>query len=184
MIVILLLLVLPIATDNVPIAQTCTDSEQTPSPQSDGFLIKVELRFIDEKIGHGVFAKEFVKEGTPIWSPVAVDKLTQNELVQRLNELDRSKANEFLRQGFVLSTDLEHFCININDLGRYQNHSKNPNCGYADSLSINNTSKALRDILAGEEITCDYSGLGSPDWYKELCLLYGVIPTDEVAKLA
>ena len=147
----------------------------------------MELRFINEKIGFGVFAKEYVKEGTPIWSPISVVKLTQNELVQRLNELDRSKANEFLRQGFVLSTDLEHFCININDLGRYQNHSKNPNCGYADSDSLSNdinTSIALRDILAGDEVTCDYSGLGSPDWYKELCLLYDVIPTDEVAKLA
>jgi len=158
---------------------SASNSEQTPSPPqseaiTDGFLIPVELRFIDEKIGQGVFALENVSKGTPIWSPIAVAKLTQNELEQRLNNLSRSKANEFLRQGFVLSTDLEHFCTNITDLGRFQNHSSNPNC---------DTSIALRDILAGDEVTCDYSGLGSPDWYKKLCLLYDVIPTDEVAKL-
>lgn len=37
------------------------------------------------------------------------------------------------------------------------NHSLNPNSGYA---SKEMPSVALRDVAAGEEHTCDYSGLG------------------------
>ena len=30
-------------------------------------------------------------------------------------------------------------------------------------------------------MTCDYAGLGSPEWYIDLCKEYNVIPTNEVA---
>lgn len=46
-------------------------------------------------------------------------------------------------------------CVNQNDEGRFVNHSSQPNCGYA---SVDEPSVALRDIVAGEELTCDYSG--------------------------
>ena len=89
----------------------------------------------------------------------------------------------YLRQGFVLASDLNNLCVNTNDLGRYTNHSSNPNSGFAEFTSSTDASVALKDISVGEEITCDYSGLGSPQWYKDLCAQYGVLSTDAVAKL-
>ena len=58
------------------------------------------------------------------------------------------------------------------------NHSLEPNCaaGLAGGT-------ALRDIAAGEELTCDYSGLASPPWYEALCRRHGVTSTAEVVKL-
>jgi len=153
-----------------------------------GFFIPVDVKFISDEIGHGVFAREHVSRGTPVWTPMLVTTLTCEELAMPLKEMTASKAHEFLRQGFVLETDDNHFCVNPNDEGRFMNHSSDPNVGYAKFDSdLNNTSRsgmscALRDISAGEEMSCDYSGLGSPQWYKDLCSQYGVIPTDEVAK--
>ena len=147
-------------------------------------MVPVELRFIDETIGHGVFSLEDVVKGTPLWSPSLVEKFTRDQVARKLIEMSPDAAHEYLRQSFVLATDPDHLCVNANDLGRYTNHSSTPNCGYADFTSQSDISVALRDIAAGEEITCDYSGLGSPPWYKELCAQYNVLPTDEVAKLA
>lgn len=154
------------------------------STKTRGYLISVELRYINEFIGHGVFALEDAPSGTALWSPVLVEKLTPIELTEKLEKLNKESAHEYLRQGFVLSSDLDHFCVNVHDLGRFTNHSSNPNVGYADFASNADTSVALRDIKAGDELTCDYSGLGSPQWYKDLCKQYNVLSTDEVAKLS
>jgi SET domain-containing protein len=148
-----------------------------------GFLIPVELRYVSESVGQGVFALESVAKGTAAWTPNLVEKYSPTELETLLKNMTSLKAHEFLRQGFVLSSDMDHFCANVDDLGRYTNHSSNPNMGYADFTGKSDTSVALRDIALGEEITCDYSGLGSPQWYKDLCLLYNVVPTDEVARM-
>jgi len=149
-----------------------------------GFLIPVELLHIDDKIGHGVFSLEAVSKDTELWLPNLVEKIAADKLKDILQGLSPEKANEYLRQGFILASDLDHFCVNVDDLGRFTNHSSDPNMGYAQFTSgQTETSIALRDILAGEELTCDYSGLGSPQWYKDLCALYNVLPTDEVAKM-
>jgi len=144
---------------------------------SKGFLIPVELRFVSPEIGHGVFALDFVKKGTEMWTPQLVEKIHFSDVGDRLATLSKEKAHEYLRQGFILATELDYLCVNVDDLGRFTNHSSNPNMGYADGSP---KSIALRDILPNEELTCDYHGLGSPPWYKELCALYGVKPTDEV----
>ena len=149
-----------------------------------GFLVPVELRFIDENIGHGVFCLNAIGKGQNVWIPNMVKKIHFDELSSKLECMTAANANEFLRQGFVLANDLDHLCVNVDDLGRYTNHSAKPNVGYADfSSSQSEISIALRDITAGEELTCDYSGLGSPLWYKILCSKYNVLSTDVVAKL-
>lgn len=150
-----------------------------------GFLVPVELRFIDDKIGHGVFSLGPILRGTEIWKPNLVVKVSLEDLKTILKDMTCEKANEYLRQGFVLSSDLDHLCVNVDDLGRFTNHSSDPNMGYADfTESQTEASVALRDIAAGEELTCNYSGLGSPQWYKDLCVLYNVTPTDEVAMMS
>jgi SET domain-containing protein len=155
--------------------------QSTPEPR--GFLVPVELRFINEKIGHGVFSLGFIPKGTPLWIPALVSKISCDDLPEILNNMTPDTANEYLRQGFVLASDLQHLCVNINDLGRFVNHSNDANCGYAEFTTVADASVALRDIKADEEITCNYSGLGSPLWYKELCRIYNVTPTDEVVLL-
>ena len=156
-------------------------SESSSEPR--GFLVPVDLRFINDLIGHGVFSVGYIPKGTPLWIPALVSKIASDKVSAILNNMSLDKANEYLRQGFVLASDLQHFCVNLNDLGRFVNHSSDPNCGYADFSTVADASVALRDIQAEEEITCDYSGLGSPSWYKELCRKYNVIPTDEVVAL-
>lgn len=85
----------------------------------------------------------------------------------------------FLRQAFVTCEDLDQLCINPTDLGRFMNHSSSPNCGAGISGG-----SALREIAAGEELTCDYSGLGCPQWYQQLCDQYGVLSTGAVVAIA
>jgi hypothetical protein len=56
--------------------------------------------------------------------------------------------------------------------------------GYADfTPGQAEKSFALKDIAVGDELTCNYSGLGSPQWYKDLCVQYNVLATDDVTKL-
>lgn len=146
------------------------------------FVVPVTLKFINKEIGHGVFAVERIQQGTACWKPVLVKKYSPDEVKITLSEMTPERAHEYLRQAFVLPGDLDHLCVNVDDLGRFVNHSSNPNSGYADFSTDEDASVALRDIEAGEEITVDYGGLGSPDWYKQLCNEYGVLPTDEVAR--
>jgi SET domain-containing protein len=140
----------------------------------------VEVQYISDTVGHGVFSLDSVKKGTEMWIPNLVEKIPVTEVACRLETMIAEEAQVFLRQGFVLATELDFLCVNVNDLGRFTSHSSKPNMGYAEGGV---TSIALRDIEAGEELTCDYSGLGSPPWYKELCARYEVTPTDEVARL-
>lgn len=145
--------------------------------EGKGFLIDVELRWISPVVGHGIFALEYVHEGTEVWIPNLVEKIHFSDVGKRLETFSKDKAHEYLRQGFVVASDLDYLCVNVDDLGRFTNHSSNPNMGYADGSP---KSIALRDIEPNEELTCDYGGLGSPQWYKALCAQYGVTPTDEV----
>lgn len=145
-----------------------------------GFCVPVEVVHIDEVIGSGVFSLEFVKEGTLLWTPSLVQKYSPEEAAAVCASKSKEEANIWLRQAFILATEPELLCVNVTDNGRFTNHSCKPNSGYA---SASMPSVALRDILPGEEITVDYSGLGSPQWYQDLCHLYGVLPTDQVASM-
>jgi SET domain-containing protein len=147
-----------------------------------GFLIKAEVRYIDEVKGHGVFALEAVPAGTLIWTPRLVTRHTEAEARNILfhSGLSREEAQTWLRHTFVLATDLDHVCSNVTDIGRFSNHSTTPTGIYA---SEERPSVAARDINVGDELTVDYSGLGSPDWYRALCRELDVISTDEVVRM-
>lgn len=142
-----------------------------------GFVVPVEVKFIDSTIGHGVFAVDPIKQGTLLWTPKCVTSHTIEEATAILNALSPMEKKVWLRQTFVLSADPLHICSNPTDPGRYMNHSFNANSGYA---SEEMPSVALRDVAAGEELTCDYSGLGSPEWYQNLCNAVGCMSTADV----
>ena len=145
-----------------------------------GFLVSVEVKFIDSVKGSGVFTKEFIAEGTLLWVPTLVKKYSREEVLLYLSgETDREQSAIWLRHAFVLESEPEYLCTNVEDEGRFVNHSSDPNTGFA---STERPSVALRDIAMGEELTCDYNGLGSPQWYRDLCSSYGVLSTDEVVR--
>ena len=87
-----------------------------------------------------------------------------------------------LRQSFVAPSNAEALCINPTDNGRFTNHSLTPNVGAC--VDHSNDSYALQDIAEGDELTCDYSGFVTPEWYKQRCREYGVLTTQEVVELS
>ena len=120
-----------------------------------GFKIPIEVKFINENVGFGVFTKEYVEIDTLLWTPALVTKYTPEECSSILSKMSKEDANKWLRQSYVLQNEPNFLCVNQTDEGRFVNHSSQPNCGYA---SAEKPSVSLRDILPGEELTCNYSG--------------------------
>ena len=63
-----------------------------------GFLVSVEVKFIDSVKGSGVFTKEFIAEGTLLWVPTLVKKYSREEVLLYLSgETDREQSAIWLR---------------------------------------------------------------------------------------
>jgi len=117
---------------------------------------KTELKWISDKIGYGVIAKEFIPAGTITWI---------------LDELDREFTPTQVKKMAPLYQDiLETYTYRNNkgnfvlcwDYGRYVNHSFKSNClSTAYDFEI-----AIRDIQAGEELTDDYGYLNVSEPFK------------------
>lgn len=105
-----------------------------------------ELRFINESIGYGVFATEFIPKGTIVW---ILDDLDQKFDEEYLAKVDPAQRDRLLKYSF---RDEQGFYILCWDIARYVNHSFN-------STLIATPYKfelAAKDIYPGEEITDDY----------------------------
>jgi SET domain-containing protein len=96
--------------------------------------------------GTGLFADEFIPEGTLIW------KFTQEEI----SKLPKA-AQEYLGTYIWLSKKSNKYCFSV-DNGKYFNHSDNPNSlsAYYDNEEEVVT-KAIKNIQPREEITDNYS---------------------------
>jgi hypothetical protein len=101
--------------------------------------------------GLGLFAGQFIPRGTPVWRYVAgFDREFSPEEVAALAAPAQAHLRWF---GFVnretgsVTLDGDHAC--------FMNHASDPNTG-APVAARSVTTVALRDIAAGEEITCDY----------------------------
>jgi uncharacterized protein len=99
--------------------------------------------------GVGVFAAEPIAAGSVVWRlEESLDLLLTDEQLQRLSGLQR----DFLeRYGYPHMTR-EGITVLEFDNGRFMNHSETPNTDFTDP----DTGWAVRDIAAGEEITCNY----------------------------
>ncbi|HEV3143585.1 MAG TPA: SET domain-containing protein [Gemmataceae bacterium] len=94
--------------------------------------------------GFGIFAKEPIPNGSPVWefTPGFDLELTIDDLP--------SPAREYvLHYGNRVRADVFLLC---GDNARFMNHSDTPNVSAADGRN-----HALCDIAAGEEITCNYA---------------------------
>jgi SET domain-containing protein len=99
--------------------------------------------------GVGIFAAEPIPAGAVIWRlEESLDLLLTDEQMRRLPHVQKS----FLeRYGYPHMTQ-EGITVLEFDNGRFMNHSDAPNTDFTDP----DTGWAIRDIAAGEEITCNY----------------------------
>ncbi len=112
-----------------------------------------ELRFISEQIGHGLFATRRLPRGTITWTLCELDRVFRPEEVPHL----QSPTMEILDR-YAYSDGDSNFIL-CWDHARFLNHHCDPNTrGLGHELDF-----AVRDIEAGEQITCEYGVLNIVD---------------------
>lgn len=112
-----------------------------------------ELRFVSPLIGVGVFATALIPKGTITWVRCKLDRSFSVEDVRALGPAYEAV---IARYAYTDSVGRLVLCW---DYGRYMNHSCDPACispGFDCDV-------AVRDILPGEELTCDYGMLNPTD---------------------
>jgi SET domain-containing protein len=102
--------------------------------------------------GLGLFAVESLARGTPVWRfQPGFDQEISPEQFAALPLIAREHLRWF---GFFTEED-GHVILN-GDHGCFMNHSPTPSTGASPDATVPVTTVALRDIVAGEELTCDY----------------------------
>lgn len=100
--------------------------------------------------GVGVFAAEDIPAGAAIWIlDDSLDLLLSEEQLARLPDLQRG----FIERYGYPHMSREGLTVLEFDNGRFMNHADAPNTDFRDP----ETGWAIRDIAAGEEITCNYA---------------------------
>ncbi|WP_017381642.1 SET domain-containing protein [Paenisporosarcina sp. TG-14] len=108
-----------------------------------------ELRFMNDQIGFGVFATQFIPKGTVTW---VLDDLDQTLEPQYVDTVDKYRSEIIKKYAYRNQHGKYILCW---DLGRYVNHSFHANCmGTAYEFEV-----AIRDIHPGEQLTDDYGTL-------------------------
>lgn len=119
--------------------------------------------------GMGLFAAKAVSRGTPIWTfQAGFDHDFPPEEFNVLPPLARMHTRWFC---FVSKTD-GHIILS-GDHACFINHSPTPNTGAPADVKPPVVTMALRDIAAGEEITCDYFAYDADAPWK-----LGLVPKD------
>lgn len=97
--------------------------------------------------GRGVLTSAPLRPGEVVWTLDADAQIVPWAEVERWTAEQREA---FQWIAYQCSADALAVC---DGLGRYMNHSCDPNTWWADSCTL----VARRDIRAGEEVTCDYA---------------------------
>lgn len=115
-----------------------------------------EIRFVSEEIGVGVFATKLIPKGTIVWVKDKLDIILTEKYIESFSDLHK----EYIYKYAYLDTDgiyVLHW-----DHAKYMNHSFNPNCvDTAYDIQL-----AVRDILPGEQLTCDYGAMGEDEEFE------------------
>ncbi|WP_346860104.1 SET domain-containing protein [uncultured Draconibacterium sp.] len=110
---------------------------------------KTELRFINDIVGYGVVATEFIPKGTITW---VFDKLDREFSPAEFESMEGVYKDLLCSYTFRNNKGNYVLCW---DHGRYVNHSFKSNClSTAYDFEI-----AIKDILSGEQLTDDYGYL-------------------------
>ncbi|WP_378178587.1 SET domain-containing protein [Aquimarina sp. SS2-1] len=110
---------------------------------------KTEIQFINNDIGYGVIAKEFIPKGTITW---VLDKLDREFTPNELENMEPVYKDIFETYAYKNNRGNLVLCW---DNGRFVNHSFNSNC----LTTAYNFELAIRDIYPGEQLTDDYGYL-------------------------
>ncbi len=108
-----------------------------------------QLRYIDDQLGYGVFALEFIPRGTVVW---AKDSFDQAFAPSHMESLAKPQRRILEKYGFASRDGSLMLCW---DSRRFLNHSCEPNAlatRYGFEI-------AVKDIQVGDQITCDYGAL-------------------------
>ncbi|WP_442581527.1 SET domain-containing protein [Mesorhizobium sp. ASY16-5R] len=111
--------------------------------------------------GVGVFTAEPIRKGAVVW---AFDELFDRLIPIDEYEQARPLIKDFLDKYSYPSPDHPGFLVYETDNGRFMNHTDTPNLDFSDFGGA----RALRDIAAGEELTCNYG-----DFYPHFELMPG-----------
>lgn len=111
--------------------------------------------------GVGVFTAEPIAKGQVVWS---FDLLFDRLIPVADYENARPLVRDFLDKYAYPSPDQPGFLVYETDNGRFMNHVDTPNLDFSDLGGA----RALRNIAAGEELTCNYA-----DFYPEFELMPG-----------
>jgi hypothetical protein len=112
-----------------------------------------ELRFISPTIGSGVFATKLIPRGTITWTQCALDRVLTTEEARALGPSYQPILERYAYQ----NARGDH--VLCWDLGRFMNHSCRP-AVLSPGFDVD---VAIRDVLPGEELTCDYALLNLDD---------------------
>jgi hypothetical protein len=118
-----------------------------------------ELRFVNEKIGYGVFATREIPQGTITWARDNLDQVFAPDQVVLMKEPYQHVIGKYAY------TDRHGKLVLCWDHARYMNHSCEANClsaGYDFEI-------AVRDVRAGEELTDDYGTLNLESSFRCAC---------------
>ncbi|WP_342542548.1 SET domain-containing protein [Paenisporosarcina sp. FSL H8-0542] len=108
-----------------------------------------ELRYINDEMGFGVFATQFIPKGTITWALDDLDQILEPDYIHTVDEY----RSELLKKYAYRNQEGKY--VLCWDLGRYVNHSFHANCmGTAYEFEL-----AIRDIYPGEQLTDDYGTL-------------------------
>ncbi|RZJ27449.1 MAG: SET domain-containing protein-lysine N-methyltransferase [Flavobacterium sp.] len=108
-----------------------------------------ELRFINDVIGYGVFAKKLIPKGTITWVQDELDQIFTPQKAASLSPL----MQEYLETYCFTNNEGNH--VLCWDNAKFVNHSFNSSCmSTAYDFEI-----AVRDIHPGEQLTDDYGYL-------------------------
>lgn len=108
-----------------------------------------EIRFISDKVGYGVVAKELIPKGTITW---VLDKFDREFTPDQYETLEPIYKN--ILETYAYKNNLGNLVL-CWDNGRFVNHSFNANC----LTTAYNFELAVRDIRPGEQLTDDYGYL-------------------------
>ena len=129
-------------------------------------LIKTKLDVSDIH-GIGLFADEDIPAGAIIWKfNRLIDLRCAEADIQELSDSSREQISKYSYR--EKHTGLYVLC---GDDARFFNHSANPNCLDFYHSEEQDITIAVRDIAAGEELTCDYA-LFDSDWTEGVYAAY------------
>jgi hypothetical protein len=118
--------------------------EVTPMLHPDTRLV-----WVDDHIGHGVVVTRPIPRGTILWALDPLDHLLSR---RRVEELGPAFWPVLERYSYINASGSRILCW---DFARYMNH----HCEAVSHSPGTNFEIAVRDLEAGEAVTCDYSSL-------------------------